>query len=188
MPRLCVQSAPVPVEAPRAVPGPAKRSRSGAKEARPEIVRPSSAQGGRRAAAQPSRFAAPRGQLAAANAHASSLGLNALDLFHYPPSPLRMLAPDDLAGPLGRRPAGSTLELLDANVGLAHVIKSKLESSQVMESTHLLCTFRDNILAILHRMSTQTGIMAQMPPLPVRPNLELADAILSCGMGSRGGL
>ena len=90
---------------------------------------------------------------------------------------MRLLGPEDL-GEGGLRISGSTVELLDANVGLAHTIKGRLEASDVRDSTQLLCKFRDNILAILHRMTTQPGIMAQMPPLPVRPNLELADAIL----------
>ena len=73
---------------------------------------------------------------------------------------------------------GTTTELLDANVGLAHGIKSSLSTSSLAESAAQLCNFRDNILAILHRMSTLPGMMAQMPPLPVRPNMELAAAVL----------
>ena len=73
---------------------------------------------------------------------------------------------------------GSTTELLDANVGLAHGIKASLGASQLGASASQLCAFRDNILAILHRMATLPGMMAQMPPLPVRPNLELASAVL----------
>ena len=107
----------------------------------------------------------------------SDPGLMALQLGPFQGPPLRMLKPDDLGGG-GVRITGGTLELLDANVGLAHTIASRLEASDVRDSTRLLCTLRDNILAILHRMTTQSGIMAQMPPLPVRPNLELADAIL----------
>jgi hypothetical protein len=109
--------------------------------------------------------------------YVSDPGLMALQLGPFQGPPLRMLKPDDL-GSGGVRITGSTVELLDANVGLAHTIASRLEASDVRDSTHLLCTLRDNILAILHRMTTQSGIMAQMPPLPVRPNLELADAIL----------
>ena len=105
------------------------------------------------------------------------MGLGALQAGPFSGPSLRTLAPEDL-GAGGVRISGSTLELLDANVGLAHTIKSRLEASDVRESTAMLCTFRDNILAILHRMTTQPGIMAQMPPLPVRPNLELADAVL----------
>ena len=73
---------------------------------------------------------------------------------------------------------GTTTELLDANVGLAHGIKSSLSTSSLAESASQLCNFRDNILAILHRMSSLPGMMAQMPPLPVRPNLELAATVL----------
>ena len=107
----------------------------------------------------------------------SDPGLMALQLGPFQGPPLRMLKPDDL-GSGGVRITGSTVELLDANVGLAHTIASRLEANDLRDSTHLLCTLRDNILAILHRMTTQSGLMQQMPPLPVRPNLELADAIL----------
>jgi len=117
------------------------------------------------------------------------MGLGALQAGPFSGPSLRTLAPEDL-GTGGVRISGSTLELLDANVGLAHTIKSRLEASDVRESTAMLCTFRDNILAILHRMTTQPGIMAQMPPLPVRPNLELADAVLpprgAMGLSTRG--
>ena len=82
---------------------------------------------------------------------------------------------------------GTTTELLDANVGLAHGIKASLGASALGDSATQLCTLRNNILAILHRMSTQGGIMTQMPPLPVRPNLELAATVLPLPLPGGGG-
>ncbi len=39
---------------------------------------------------------------------------------------------------------------------------------KVPENTQLLIQMRDNLLNILRCMDTMTGVMAQMPPLPVR--------------------
>ena len=46
------------------------------------------------------------------------------------------------------------------------------------ENTELLMSFRDNILAILNQMNAMGGIMSEMPPLPVRLNVELANNFL----------
>lgn len=34
--------------------------------------------------------------------------------------------------------------------------------------------FRDNILSVLNQMNSADGVMREMPPLPVRMNVELA--------------
>ena len=95
--------------------------------------------------------------------------------------------------------AGSTAELLDANVELISVIRARLAAGSGGDSRSLLGTLRENILTVMHRcalcgfalsasaltlvpvrrMETQQGIMAQMPQLPVLPNLELAERVLA---------
>ncbi len=49
---------------------------------------------------------------------------------------------------------------------------------QVNENTELLVRFRDNILSILQQMDGMQGVMSQMPPLPVRLNVDLANNFL----------
>ena len=49
---------------------------------------------------------------------------------------------------------------------------------QVNENTDLLVRFRDNILGILQQMNGMQGVMSQMPALPVRLNVELANNFL----------
>lgn len=55
---------------------------------------------------------------------------------------------------------------------------------QVDENTALLMSYRDNILSILNQMQSMGGVMADMPALPVRLNVELANNFLpKSGMG-----
>ena len=49
---------------------------------------------------------------------------------------------------------------------------------QVNENTELLVRFRDNILSILQQMDGMQGVMSQMPALPVRLNVDLANNFL----------
>ena len=55
---------------------------------------------------------------------------------------------------------------------------SNCNPGQVNENTELLVRYRDNILTILNQMNSMTGVMQQMPPLPVRLNVELANNFL----------
>jgi hypothetical protein len=48
----------------------------------------------------------------------------------------------------------------------------------VHENTQLLVQFRDNILAIINHMEGMGGVMAQMPQLPVKLNVDLANNFL----------
>eukprot|EP00891_Asterochloris_glomerata_P000807 jgi/Astpho2/807/e_gw1.00016.308.1_t len=54
---------------------------------------------------------------------------------------------------------------------------------KVNENTELLVRFQDNILSILNQMNSMDGVMSQMPPLPVRLNVELANNFLPKAVG-----
>ncbi len=60
--------------------------------------------------------------------------------------------------------------------------------AQVGENTELLMTFRDNILSILNHMQNMGGVMSDMPALPVRMNVELANNFLPRGPPGLGGM
>ena len=93
--------------------------------------------------------------------------------FDFPPLPGR-------PGPLSLRGAsvGSTEELLHANGQLVELISARLAVGQAAESRQLLASLRENLVTVMHRMESEEGIMAQMPPLPVQPNLDLAERLL----------
>lgn len=82
-----------------------------------------------------------------------------------------------LGGPIGT--------LLDNNVGLMHQIRQNISSQRVNENTELLGVLRDNINSIMSSMTTLPGI-TQLPPLPVKLNVELANSLLPPVQGAVG--
>lgn len=80
----------------------------------------------------------------------------------------------DTVGNLG----GATSQLLEQNISLINHVRSNWANCRIHETGHQLSQFRDNILKILNSMSVMPGKMTQMPPLPVKLNIELASHIL----------
>jgi hypothetical protein len=68
--------------------------------------------------------------------------------------------------------------LLDANLAILNHFRSNMTAFKVHENTQLLVQFRDNILQILQAMEAMGGVMAEMPPLPIRLNMEVANSFL----------
>jgi hypothetical protein len=68
--------------------------------------------------------------------------------------------------------------LLDANLAILNHFRSNMTAFKVHENTQLLVQFRDNILQILQAMEAMGGVMAEMPQLPIRINMELANSFL----------
>ncbi|CAN1247984.1 hypothetical protein LINPERPRIM_LOCUS6568 [Linum perenne] len=60
-------------------------------------------------------------------------------------------------------------------------ISSNLSTMQIQENINLLFRTRDNILKIMNNLNDVPEVMKQMPPLPVKLNEELANAILPRG-------
>ncbi|XP_050214507.1 uncharacterized protein LOC126665680 [Mercurialis annua] len=73
---------------------------------------------------------------------------------------------------------GVTGELLEQNATALSRISANLSTMQLQENIGLLCQTRDNILKIMNEMNDMPELMKQMPPLPVKINEELANAIL----------
>ncbi|XVE81012.1 hypothetical protein DITRI_Ditri15bG0028400 [Diplodiscus trichospermus] len=73
---------------------------------------------------------------------------------------------------------GPTGQLLEQNAQTFNQISANLSAFQIQENIGLLCQTRDNILKIMNDLNNMPDIMKQMPPLPVKMNDELADAIL----------
>lgn len=73
---------------------------------------------------------------------------------------------------------GPVAGLLESNYALLNQFKANMQACRVHENTDLLVRFRDNILSILGMMNAMGGVMADMPPLPVRMNVELANNFL----------
>ncbi|XP_039054994.1 uncharacterized protein LOC120197576 [Hibiscus syriacus] len=70
-------------------------------------------------------------------------------------------------------------ELLEQNAQALNQISTNLASYQVLENIGLLSQTRDNLLQLLNVMNDNVpDIMKQMPQLPVKMNLNLANAIL----------
>lgn len=69
-------------------------------------------------------------------------------------------------------------QLLDQNYVILNQFKANMSSFKVTENTELLVRYRDNMVAILHHLNNMPGIMTTMPPLPVQPNLDLANKFL----------
>ncbi|KAI7836264.1 hypothetical protein COHA_009854 [Chlorella ohadii] len=68
--------------------------------------------------------------------------------------------------------------LLESNLTILNEFRSNMADFKVHENTQLLVQFRDNILAIINAMEAMGGVMAQMPQLPVRLNVDLANNFL----------
>ncbi len=88
--------------------------------------------------------------------------------------------------------SGPIATLLDSNYAILNQLKVNMQHCRVHENTELLMRYRDNILSILNHMNNMGGVMAQMPPLPVRMNVELANNFLpkvwgGGGLGGRSG-
>jgi hypothetical protein len=79
---------------------------------------------------------------------------------------------------------GPTGHLFEHNSQIIGQIRANLAACKLQENTELLVQFKDNIFAILNGMTNMPGIMSQMPPLPVKLNLELADRILPLSQSS----
>ncbi|XP_015581506.1 uncharacterized protein LOC8264032 [Ricinus communis] len=73
---------------------------------------------------------------------------------------------------------GVTGELLDQNAKALNHISANLSTMQLQENIGLLCQTRDNILKIMNEMKDMPELMKRLPPLPVKLNEELANAIL----------
>lgn len=73
---------------------------------------------------------------------------------------------------------GPTGELLEQNTKVFQQISANFTSFQVQDNIGLFCQARDNLIKIMNSMNDTPEIMKQMPPLPVKLNKELANAIL----------
>ncbi|KAK9835521.1 hypothetical protein WJX74_002231 [Apatococcus lobatus] len=93
-----------------------------------------------------------------------------------PLQPLPML--DDHGGASVGGIGGPIGQLLDQNLAYLNQFRTNMQCFKVNENTDLLVRFRDNILNILQQMNGMQGVMSQMPPLPVRLNVELANNFL----------
>ena len=74
-------------------------------------------------------------------------------------------------------------QLLDSNFHIIGQIRENMKWFKVNENTELLVRMRDNTIKILQHMGKGDGVMAQMPPLPVKMNLELANNFLPKVLG-----
>lgn len=73
---------------------------------------------------------------------------------------------------------GPIAQLLETNFAILNEFRGNMADFKVHENTQLLVQFRDNILAIINAMEAMGGVMAQMPQLPVRLNVDLANNFL----------
>jgi len=88
-----------------------------------------------------------------------------------PPAPsMPSEGPNTIEGPISY--------LLDANLAILNHFRSNMTAFKVHENTQLLVQFRDNILQIIQAMESMGGVMGEMPPLPIRLNMELANSFL----------
>jgi len=94
--------------------------------------------------------------------------------FDFPPLPGRAGGGVALRG----ASVGTTEELLHANGQLVELIGARLSAGHAAESRQLLISLRENLVTVILRMETAEGMMAQMPPLPVHPNFDLAERLL----------
>ncbi|GMH39043.1 hypothetical protein BSKO_06941 [Bryopsis sp. KO-2023] len=76
---------------------------------------------------------------------------------------------------------GSIARLLEQNYVFLNEIKQNMTLLKVQENSVLLSRFRDNIVSILEQMKSMKGVMGQMPSLPARLNVELAEKSLPKG-------
>ncbi|GAB4823403.1 hypothetical protein N2152v2_010449 [Parachlorella kessleri] len=73
---------------------------------------------------------------------------------------------------------GPIAQLLETNYGILNTFRANMSGFKVAENTQLLMEFRDNILSIISHMENMGGVMDQMPQLPVRLNVDLANSFL----------
>ncbi|KAJ6813102.1 uncharacterized protein M6B38_145440 [Iris pallida] len=71
-----------------------------------------------------------------------------------------------------------TQHLLEENVEVLIQISENLSTWKLDNNIDLFSHLKDNIAAILNRMSEMPGIMSQMPPLPVSVNEDLMSSVL----------
>ncbi|XP_058102497.1 uncharacterized protein LOC131246407 [Magnolia sinica] len=94
------------------------------------------------------------------------------------PYSLPMLPMDNNDGISFEAIGGATGKLLEQNAQMFDQISVNLAALKIQENINLLCQTRDNILTIMNDLKDTSGVMKQMPPLPVKVNEELANSIL----------
>lgn len=86
-------------------------------------------------------------------------------------------------GAMDGGPGGTVAQLLQNNFDIITNIRNNMHQFKVNENTELLVRMRDNTLRILASMKQSEGVMSQMPELPVKMNLDLANSFLPKVMG-----
>ena len=102
----------------------------------------------------------------------------------WPQQQLPMPQLDDHGAQTVGAVGGLVAQLLEANLHILYQYKQNMHQFKVQENTELLVRFRDNILAVLNQMNSMDGVMSQMPQLPVRMNVELANNFLPAASGT----
>ena len=102
----------------------------------------------------------------------------------WPQQQLPMPQLDDHGAQTVGAVGGLVAQLLEANLHILYQYKQNMHQFKVQENTELLVRFRDNILAVLNQMNSMDGVMSQMPQLPVRMNVELANNFLPAASGA----
>mmetsp|Transcript_36109 Transcript_36109/g.106690 ORF Transcript_36109/g.106690 Transcript_36109/m.106690 type:complete len:432 (-) Transcript_36109:501-1796(-) len=91
------------------------------------------------------------------------------------------------AGAAGSNAAADTLaqvqSLIDQNYSILNTFRSNMQQCKVVENTELLVRYRDNMMTCLNHMDNMSSSVANMPRLPVEPNLELANKFLPPKLG-----
>ncbi|DBA92212.1 TPA: hypothetical protein ACH3X1_015921 [Trebouxia sp. C0004] len=108
--------------------------------------------------------------------------LNAMG--QWPQQQLPMPQLDDHGAQTVGAVGGLVAQLLEQNLHILYQYKQNMHQFKVQENTELLVRFRDNILAVLNQMNSMDGVMSQMPQLPVRMNVELANNFLPAASGA----
>lgn len=102
----------------------------------------------------------------------------------WPQQQLPMPQLDDHGASTVGAVGGLVAQLLEQNLHILYQYKQNMHQFKVQENTELLVRFRDNILAVLNQMNSMDGVMSQMPQLPVRMNVELANNFLPAASGA----
>ena len=102
----------------------------------------------------------------------------------WPQKQLPMPQLDDHGAQTVGAVGGLVAQLLEQNLHILYQYKQNMHQFKVQENTELLVRFRDNILAVLNQMNSMDGVMSQMPQLPVRMNVELANNFLPAASGA----
>lgn len=109
---------------------------------------------------------------------------------HRPPLPMPMVPPPPVPPFSGLLPgtasavgAGQGVDgpigmYLEHNYRILNQFRENMGQFKVHENTQLLVQFRDNIIAIINAMEAMGGVMGQMPALPCRLNVDLANNFL----------